>query len=216
MNREEQREIRQLRKLIPVELRKQRKEFGLQFAYGTLYTFEGDFLYSAILDIPSFRVGILSNGFFIKPWVLDDLYWEIQQMDMDEMRAQPKSLHVRGAFAINDIYYQKEIVEYDREDFGQTLHDALIHLDAKIEEHKKRLTGIEVITDDLEGYRLSNLTKAVALMYHHDYERALHLLLQEDKVGDTFVHADSSGKMAKDYAVEFCRAKQYGQTQLDL
>jgi hypothetical protein len=179
----------------------------LQYSYGFLYRFEGDFLYSAILDIPCDRTGILNISLFIKPWILNELYWQIQQMDMEKMRAQPKSLHVTGAFTINDIFYKLESVEYDKENFGQTIRAGLVRFNANIEENKKRLTGIDVICDDIVGYRLSNLTKAIALIYSHDYDNALRLLLKEDNVKDAYVHIDSKGKTAKDYAIEFCRER---------
>ncbi|GLC78331.1 hypothetical protein [Lacrimispora brassicae] len=200
MTREEQKEIRELKKLLPIELRKQSKEFGFQFAHGFLYRFEGDFLYYAILDISSNRS--LTMTTLIKPWILNELYWEIQQMNMEEMRAQPKSFHMRGAFTINDIFYRNDSVPYDKDNLGQAVHEALVQFNVSIKEH---LTNIQAITCDMEGYRISNLTKALALIYSHDYENALHLLLQEDLVNDTYIHVSGKGKTAKDYAVDFCR-----------
>ena len=68
MTREEQREIREIKKRIPAEIRKQRKKLDFQYAHGFLYRFEKDFLYSAIID--SNQTGILQTAIFIKPWIL--------------------------------------------------------------------------------------------------------------------------------------------------
>lgn len=207
MTREEQRKIRELGKLISIELRKQRKSFNFQFAHGYLYRFEGDFLYYSILSMPSNCLGILKVATFIKPWILNELYWEIQQMNMEEMQAQPKSFHVRGAFTINDIFYHNETVQYDEDNFGDSIHKVLVQFNNRIEEHKKHLPSVQTLTQNIEGYKISNLTKAIGLIYSHDYEKALSLLNQKDTVIDTYTHLSGDGKSAKDLAAEFCQVK---------
>ena len=41
----------------------------------------------------------------IKPWVLDEIYWKVQQMNLEELLRKPKSFHVRGCFTVNVIYF---------------------------------------------------------------------------------------------------------------
>lgn len=210
MTREEQKEIRELQKQIPLEIRKLKKEFHFQFANGFLYRFESDFLYIAIISMPSNRVGIINVTTLIKPWILNELYWEIQQMDMDEMRSQPKSFHVRGAFTINDIFYQSDSIPYTKDKFDSAIHEVLVFFNAAIEEHKKKLVNIQALAGHLEGYQVSGLTKAIVHMYNHDYKNALKMLLQEETVKDTYEHVHLTGthtKSARDYAVEFCKTK---------
>ncbi|MNC38638.1 hypothetical protein D3C75_872570 [compost metagenome] len=210
MTREEQKEIRELEKQIPIEIRKLKKEFRFQFSYGFLYRFEGDFLYIAIISLPSNRVGIINIVTLINPWILNELYWEIQQMNMEEMRSQPKSFHVNGAFTINDIFYQSDSIPYTKDKFDSAVQDALVFFNAAIEEHKKKLVHIQALAGHLEGYKVSNLTKAIVHMYNHDYKSALQLLLQEETVKDTYEHvhlAGTNAKSAREYAVELCEAK---------
>ena len=210
MNREEQKEIREVKKLVPIEIRKQRKQFDFQYAHGFLYRFEGDFLYTAIIDLPSNRIGVLNTSTLIKPWILNKIYWEIQQMNMEEMLSQPKSFHVRGAFTINDIYFRTESMTYDKNDFSHSINDALSKFDSEINEHKKRLTNIHTISEDVEGYKISNLTKSIVLIYEGNYEEALDMLLLSEQEGDVYKHVlirDGNGKSAKDFAIEYCQIK---------
>lgn len=207
MTREEQKEIRELKKLIPIELRRQRKEFDLQFAHGYLYRFEGDFLYYAILSIPTNRIGDLSISIFVKPWVLNELYWAVQEMDLEEMRAQPKSFHVRGAFTMNDIFYQGKSIPYDKDNFEYSVHEALVLFDENIVEHKKYLADIHVLTEEMKAYNVSNLTKALVLCYEEKYKEALDILEQEGTISDLYTHSDATGTTAKDYLRQYLKQK---------
>lgn len=207
MSREQQRMIRELDKKLSDELRKQKKDFNFQYAYGFIYRFEGDFVYSFILrPVSEGDNGIaVSVSSFIKPWVLNEIYWKMQNMDMDEMLAIPKSRHVNGAFAINNVFYKNRRCGYDPEDIAQSVHDILSRCDSEIEQHRKRLPSVNVLTGDVEGYSISNLTKGVAFMYLEDNEKALNVLLLEGGAKDAYNHLDRKGKSAKEYAIEFCR-----------
>ena len=208
MTREEQREIREIKKRIPAEIRKQRKKLDFQYAHGFLYRFEKDFLYSAIID--SNQTGILQTAIFIKPWILNEIYWKIQHMNMEEMLSQPKSFHVRGAFTINDIFFQTNSMPYNKDEFSDSIYNTLLQFDESIKNHKKRLIHIQSITQEIEGYKISALTRAVALMYLDKYEDALQVLLSTDNKKDTYTHIQLSrdkGISAKEYAIKFCREK---------
>ena len=213
MNREEQKEIRELKERLPKEIRFYRKEYDFYYQYGYLFRYEGDFLYNAIISIPSNRVGEISIATMIKPWILNETYWKIQQMDMEEMNSQPKSFNVRGSFVINDIYFNTESFPYDKEYFGSSVNRILSHFDDEILAHRKCLKDIHSIANGLEGYKVSNLTKAVIAIYDEDYEKALELLAIPDDSGDVYKHVqlkDGEGKSAKDFAIEFCHAKLKG------
>jgi hypothetical protein len=210
VKREEQKEIREMKKLLPVEIRKQRKLFNFQYAYGFLYRFEGDFLYQAIVDVSSSQVDVIKFATLIKPWILNETYWEIQQMDMEEMRSKPKSLHVNGAFTINDIYFDSSSLAYDKNDFGNSIHEVLCRFDAEISNHKKRLTSISELIKGIEGYKVSNLTKAIGLIYEGDYEKARDMLLLPESEGDVYKHTilrNGKGISARDLALDYCQRK---------
>ena len=81
MTREEQRINRELKKRLPQEIRKLNKKYKLQYAHEFLYRFEGDFLYIGMPRISDIECGNMSISVEIKPWVLDEIYWRVQQMN---------------------------------------------------------------------------------------------------------------------------------------
>lgn len=209
MTREEQRIIREQNAQIPSELRKLCKQYNLKYAYDTLYRFEGDFLYYSHLTVRTTMFDVLGNSQYIKPWILNKLYWEIFEMDMEKFLKKPKTFHFRSAFAINDIYYGGENTNILPETFLDSVRLSVEQFCCDIEKHKKILTGVDVITRDVEGYRISNLTKAIAFMYLSDYESAYSMLITPDNIND-IEHVDSQMKSSKEYALEYCRAKMGG------
>ena len=109
MTREEQLRNRELKKRLPQEIRKWNKKYKIHYSYEFLYKFEGDFLY---IGMPSVGSDCLYNAVMITPWVLDEIYWKVQKMNMEEMLSQPKSFHVRGVFTVDSIYYKSAFSKY--------------------------------------------------------------------------------------------------------
>lgn len=209
MTREEQRIIREQAEELKIELKKCCKEYGLKYAYGYVYKFEGDFVYYNILDICKTRFGQFNYSEFIKPWVLNPLYWEVQEMDMGLMLKQPKTFHFRGAFTLNNIYYSGGVYNIEPAEFSSMIHRELERFCKSIEEHSKVLTGIDVLNKDIEGYRISGLTRALALMYLNDYKSAYKFLLGDDDINE-IIHMDAEGKTSREYALEYCIKKLNG------
>ncbi len=204
MTREEQKLNRELKKRLPQEIRKLNKKYKFQYAHEFLYRFEGDFLYIGMPHMSSIECGRLSNSVEIKPWVLDEIYWRVQQMNVEELLRQPKSFHVRGAFTVRHIYYDKlSIYQVTSDNFAEMIENMLIDFDKFISEHKKNLINIECIKDNLDGYEISDLTKALVYINQEEYEEALFLLQNGDK-NDGIIHMDARGKTAKEYAIDFC------------
>lgn len=205
MTREEQRINRELKKMLPQEIRKRKKKYNLQYAHEFLYRFEGDFLYIGMPSISSAECGRLSNSVEIKPWVLDEIYWRVQQMNMEEMLHQPKSFHVRGAFTVGNIYFDTPFVyQTTSENLTEIVEQMLIDFDKFITSHKKKLENIDCIKNDIDGYKISDLNKALVYINQEEYEKAL-FILQNGKKDDGIVHMDSKGKTAKEYAIDFCQ-----------
>lgn len=189
MKREQQKLIKDLNKRIPSVLRSLCKKYNLKFAYDHLYRFEGDFVYSAIVDIRPKYSDDLFVSFFIKPWVLNDTYWQVQKMNMEEMRAQPKTFHFRGAFTINDIKYESFRIPYDINNFDDSLENVLQHIETRISHHQTILNSVNVLLEEPTDYRISNLCKAIICIYNEDYEKALTYLNEctekENKIRST-------------------------------
>lgn len=209
MTREEQRIIREQSKELKIELKKCCKEYGLKYAYDCVYKFEGDFVYYSILDICKTRFGKFNYSEFIKPWVLNPLYWEVQEMDMKLMLKQPKTFHFRGAFTLGDIYYSDGVYNIEPAEFSSMIHRGLERFCKSIEEHSKVLTGVDVLKEDIDGYKISKLTRAIALMYLNDYKSAYEFLLGDDDINE-IIHIDAEGKTSRKYALEYCIKKLNG------
>ena len=203
MTREEQRIIREQSKRLSVEIRNHRKEYNLQYAHGYLYRFDGDFVYFTIPDIVKNEMGVLKTSDMIKPWVLNQLYWEIQQMNMEELLKQPKSFHIRGVFTVSDIYFENYRQTITDETFTQVVCQMMEQFNARVEQHRRILTDLSALKKEQEGYRISDLTRALVYIKDEEYEKALEIL-QMNKNEERIEHLDSKGKSAKEYAREYC------------
>ena len=187
-----------------MEIRKLNKKYKLQYAHGFLYRFEGDFLYIGMPSISSIECGQFRTSVEIKPWALDEIYWKIQQMNMEELLRQPKSFHVRGVFTVKEIYFGKlPGYQVTNDNLVEMIENMLIDFDKFICENKARLKNIECIVNDLEGYEVSNLNKALVYIKQEEYEKAL-FILQSGEKNEGIIHMDMNGKTAKEYAIDFC------------
>jgi hypothetical protein len=209
MKREEQKLIKDLNKRIPNVLKDLCKKYNFKFGYGYLYRFEGDFVYTAIVNIRPKYYEDLYVSLFIKPWILNETYWKVQKMNMEKMQSQPKVFHFRGAFTIDDIKYESFKIPYDKDNFGVSLENALQDIEKRISNHQIVLNSVNVLLEELTDYKVSNLTKAIICIYNEDYEKALTCLNEctEKKNKDVYVHVDSNGKTATEYASEYCKEK---------
>lgn len=206
MTREEQRIIREQVEELKIELKKCCKEYGLKYAYEHVYKFEGDFLYYDIVSVCRTRFGRLQYSEFIKPWVLNPLYWEVQEMDMELMLKQPKTFHFRGVFTLGDIYYGGGVYNIEPAEFSSMIHRELERFCKSIEERSKVLTGVDVLKEDIDGYKISRLTRAISLMYLNDYKSAYEFLLGDDDINEV-IHMDAEGKTSREYALDYCIKK---------
>lgn len=180
------------------------KKYRLQYAHEFLYRFEGDFLYIGMPSISAMKCGSLSNSVEIKPWVLDEIYWRVQRMNMEEMLRQPKSFHVRGVFTVGHIYFDKlAVYQVASDNFAEIVEQMLIDFDKFIVDHKKVLKNIDCIKNDIDGYQISDMNKALMYINQGEYEKAL-LTLQNGNKDYGIVHMDSKGKNAKEYAIDYC------------
>lgn len=209
MKREQQKLIKDLNKRISSELKDLYKKYNFKFAYDHLYRFEGDFLYTAIIDIRPNYYEDFYVSLFIKPWILNETYWKVQKINMEKMHSQPKTFHFRGAFTINDIKYESYRIPYDKDKFHVSLENVLQHIDEKIRNHKSILKGVNILLEESNDYKVSNLSKAIICIYNEDYEKALTYLTEsiEKKNTDVYVHFNSNGKTATEYAFDYCKEK---------
>ncbi len=201
MTREEQLRNRELKKRLPQEIRKWNKKYKIHYSYEFLYKFEGDFLY---IGMPSLGSDCLYNAVMITPWVLDEIYWKVQKMNMEEMLNQPKSFHVRGVFTVDSIYYKSAYSKYQvtTDNFEEMIENLIIDFDSFINEHKKKLKTIDCIKNDLDGYKISDLNRALVYIKQEEYEKALFNLQNGDK-NDGIIHV-VNGKTARENAIDFC------------
>lgn len=209
MTREQQRLIKDLNKRIKTDLKGLCKKYNFKFAHGFIYRFEGDFVYTAIVDISPKFYEDLYVSLFIKPWILNETYWKVQKMNMEEMHSQPKTFHFRGAFTINDIRYESYRIPYVEDNFDTSLENALQDIGKRIRNHQIILNSVNVLLEEATYYKVSNLSKAIICIYNEDYENALTYLNEstEIKNKDVYLHVDSNGKTAEEYAFEYCREK---------
>lgn len=207
MKREQQKLINDLNKRIPKELKDLCKKYSFKFAYGHMYRFEGDFVYTAIVNIRPEYYEDLYFSLFIKPWILNETYWKVQKMNMEEMHSQPKTFHFRGAFTINDINYESFRIPYDKGNFGVSLENTLQDIDKRISNHQIILKNINVLLEETTDYRVSNLSKAIICIYNEEYEKALIYLNEYTENKDVYVHVDSEGKTTAEYAFGYCKGK---------
>lgn len=207
MKREQQKLIKELNKRISSDIKDLCKKHNFKFAYDHQYRFEGDFVYTAIIDIRPKYYEDLYVSLFIKPWILNETYWKIQKMNVEKMHSQPKTFRFRGAFTINDIKYESYRIPYDKDNFCVSLENALQNIEEKISNHKFILNDVNVLLKESNDYKVSNLSKAIICIYNEEYEKALAYLNEytEKKSTDVYVHVDSNGKTATEYAFEYCK-----------
>jgi len=209
VKREQQKLIKDLNKKILNNLKGLSKKYNFKFAHGYLYRFEGDFVYTAIVDIRPMYYEDLYISLFIKPWILNDTYWKVQKMNMEEMQTQPKTFHFRGVFTINDIKHESYRTPYDNNNFTFSLENALKDIEKRISDHQTILNSVNVLLEESTDYRVSNLSKAIICIYNEDFEKALTYLNKytEKENNDVYVHADSKGKTAIEYAFKYCKER---------
>lgn len=210
MKREEQRELKELNKEVQQLIRKLKKEYDLQFAYEYVYRFVGEFVYTASLSyVRSDHQAHISVYLHIKPWVLNQTYWKVQKFNMEEMNRQPKTFQFRGAFTINNIYFDGWSVPC-QSNLEDSVKDALASIVEAIDKHTKILKDIHVLAKPLPQYDVSNLTKAYLAVFEERYEDVLQILDSEIEMGsDAIIHADHNEKSAEDYLREYIITKEY-------
>lgn len=208
MTREKQKLMKELNKKITAELKVISKGYKLQFTHGFIYKFIGDFIYYAIININSTYSDDFSISILIKPWVLNETYWKVQKMNLDELSSQPKTIHFRGAFTINDIKYESFRTEYDKDNFVASLDNALKEVEKRFYNHQSILTNINVLLNEDQDYNVSNLCKAVICIYNEDFKKALFYLSDNNELAeiDVYIH-HFNGKSAKECAIEYCNER---------
>ncbi len=201
MTREQQRIIREQKKRLPLEIRNLKKKYKINFARGFVYRFEGDFLYVLVPFISSWNFGFIHPAIYIKPWVLNETYWRVQEMDVENLLQQPKAFHAYGVFTVKDIF-RKDTSQAFTDDFTADVELMLTNFVEQIQEHQKILTDINCIKNDLEGYEISDMTKALVYIREENYKKALELLGHGEEGG--IIHVDCNGKTAREYAIDYC------------
>ncbi len=208
MTREQQKEVKEANKELPKLIRNLKKDNNFNYANGFLYRFEMDYVYYAIISIPTTKaLNNLSVSFFVKPWVLNETYWKVLEMDLDEMISQPKSFHVRGAFTIADIIYETwSYPIITGEHLSDAVNKTMKEIDYRINELTKKFKDINSIFIYNEQYNIPKLAQVIAYIFEEDYAKAIELIAESNTYEDsgTYIHTVSHGKDAFQYAKCYC------------
>jgi hypothetical protein len=187
VNREEQRRVRELRDELARVKKAVTKASGFEHSYDYVFRFVGDFAYWVNVRLASGGT-TLTATLFVKCARLDPLFWDIA--DMPENRRQPRSFHVRAAFAAPFLVLPTTLSVQVTTGLEPACTAILGQAEQVIQQRSATLVTVEdfrdVVRDD-PRQRL-NLLLCEIWLGHHDTARALAsaALGQHDTGGFSF------------------------------
>ncbi|MCM1538148.1 MAG: hypothetical protein NC254_07110 [bacterium] len=99
MTRQEQRTVKELRRIIDQNLKAVSKTYGFKVVSKCAYKVIDGFLYEVYISAPPIKCGTAINvTVSVKPCAIDDAFWELYGMQ-EIARKKPFSFHITAAHA---------------------------------------------------------------------------------------------------------------------
>lgn len=201
VTREEQRKLRELKKALPKMLQNKIKQYKFKKTDYAIW-FMKDNLFFTFLP----HIGVPDDGKCycwasenIKPLWLDDLFWEIFQMESN--KSAPLSLRATGAFAVrgSELFEGKtELAKWSIDELDHHIDECLEHFYTSVQ----RCTIDDFYNNlNMPGYH-SELRNALSLIYRQQYQQVLDCV--DDRESGGFINVDLSINEAM---IEYCRRK---------
>ncbi len=193
MTRDEQKKNKELKKQLESKSKLEFKKHHLKKRDYIFYTSDGKMFYAMMFFMLN---DIVKANFYAKPLWLDDILWEV--LDMDENKDEPISLRGVGAFTINPIAQtmKNKVTSLEGiDDFvTNTFRDFIEFSHAYKEE-----TFLNDYTNISYQKEVINI---IVLIHHNQFEPALEILASK-RISD-FI---SNGKCFSDLAIDFIKSK---------
>lgn len=205
--REEQRLVKEVGKRLSGCIKGLSKECGFLKVGGFVYKFIGDFVYVGIISVPPVDAGTrLRIDFYYKPWILDEVFWEI--FEIKEGPKQPKSFHVRGTFTAPLVQIENyKVVIPDIEGMDTAYKNILVGLTQKIKDHHKKIYDLTTFQSDIKGNEHQLLNYILTEVCQENHAVAKNLLETAISQGKSGGFADISQKSIFQYALEYCQQR---------
>lgn len=201
MTREQQRQLRELKKTLPKILKEKIKKYKFKKKDYMIWFQKEDMFLTCLIN-----VGFTMDGRFIcdtkeniKPLWIDDLLWDC--LNMSSNKKEPLSLRAIGAFTVHGVeIYQR---------YDELLNGSLQELEEYVEEYLEHFyQTIQTIQLDSFYEGISNspyheeLRIALTYVYHQQYDKAISYL--EDKGDGIFCNCNL---WIHDGIREFCESQ---------
>lgn len=201
MTREEQKKLRELNKVLPKMLQNKIKKYEFKKRDYVIWCIKDNLFFTLNLHI-----GVPDDGKCycwtsesIKPLWLDDLFWEIFQMESN--KSEPLSLRAIGAFTIrgSQVFEDKtELVEWSIDELDKYIDGCLEHF----------YTSVQVCTVDdfysnldIAGYH-GELRNALSLIHNKKYQQALECV--DSCESGRFINGNLN---INDAMITYCKSK---------
>ena len=207
---------KQLKKELKKVQRNAAKKLQLKSRDWAYFNKVGDYLVSYMIDIDfpdnEFRLTIDP---YIKPYILDDIFWEV--FDMASNSQEPMSLRAVGAFTVDSLSLPYRMVKEDwtMEDLDlEKVETKVLEVLSEVHEEVVKLINSFPTFEDFYAYTVKNgpriagydLIGMLLMIHREQYQEALQMaegLIAKRDFGDF----QNKGKWINEYIVDYCKEK---------
>lgn len=207
---------KQLKKELNQCIRVAAKRLKLKSRSERFFDKVGDYLVKYMIDIDfpdnEFRLTIDP---YIKPYILDDIFWEV--FDMASNSQEPMSLRAVGAFTVDSLSLPYRMVKEDwtMEDLDlEKVESKVFEVLSEVhEEVIKLISGFDSFEDFYaytveNGPRIAGYDLIGMLLMIHREQYADALQMAEDLIANRkFGGFQNNGKWINEYIVEYCKER---------
>ena len=196
MNREQQNQLKELRKAFPKICRELASDNKLKCKDYSLFAVKGDLFFDTVIyvSVNDNDECICSTRERVKPMWMDEMLWDL--LEMPENKKAPVSLRAVGAFAVSGVetYSRATILnEWSIEELRTILEEYILHFKVSIE----KVTMCDFIKDLDQPYH-GDVRKALYYIHEGRYQEAL------DAVGDRAGVFNNQGIDVNESIRNFC------------
>ena len=207
---------KELKKELKKVQRNAAKELQLKSRDWAYFNKVGDYLVSYMIDIdfPD-NVFRLTIDPYIKPYIIDDIFWEV--FDMESNSQESMSLQAVGAFTVDTFSLPTKIAEEDwtMEDIDlEKVETKVFEVLSKVHEEVLKLINSFSTFEDFYTYVVENapipahydLMGMLLIIHREQYADALRMaedLIAKRKLGKF----QNKSKWINEYIVDYCKEK---------
>ena len=207
---------KQLNKELKQCVRSAAKRLKLKSRSERFFDKVGDYLVKYMIDIDfpdnEFRLTIDP---YIKPYILDDIFWEV--FDMASNSQEPMSLRAVGAFTVDSLSLPYRMVKEDWTMEGldlEKVESKVFEVLSEVHEEVVKLINSFPTFEDFYAYAVENspnpachdLMGMLLMIHREQYAEALQMaedLIAKHKLGKF----QNKSKWINEYIVDYCKEK---------